>query len=214
MNQENKKYSICPFNISLSVSHITDMASPIISNHHKKVTYIVYQLLKEMDLDYEQKHSIIIASALHDIGIFPINGITNLAMDLNDSRHAEVGYKLFHSFEPFKRVAKIIKYHHEDYNSRKNIPLGSYLINLANVIDINCNNNENILHQKDQTRKLVKEYRGNKLHPELVDLFLEISKNKSFWLNIVSSNIIESELKDKYGKTELDYVKEYITSFD
>jgi response regulator RpfG family c-di-GMP phosphodiesterase len=125
----------------MAISEAIDLASPALSSHHKKTAYIACKLAMEMNLPDDEIKDIALAAILHDIGAFSLEErfmLQSLRMNEKDLvNHAELGYKLLGNFEPLKKIADLIRYHHTNYdNMGQEVPVGSYVIHLADKISV------------------------------------------------------------------------------
>ena len=134
-----------------TISELIDLASPALSNHHKRVAYIAGSIADRMDMPGDEMQDIILASMLHDIGAFSIHErIYALSFDCFDveiGNHAQVGYKLLKCFDPLKKAASLILDHHTPHNIRRGVPLGSSIIHLADRASVTFDENYEILAQ-------------------------------------------------------------------
>jgi HD-GYP domain-containing protein (c-di-GMP phosphodiesterase class II) len=131
--------------------------------------------------------------------------------------HAELGYYLIKKFNPFVKIAEIVRYHdihwkHGEgkYFKGKKVPLGSHIIHLAGNIDIliNQKNNEeeDILTQSTLICEKIQQDVGKRFSPELVEVFLSLAEKEAFWFGLVSSGIDRELSKRVEGvNLELNY---------
>jgi HD-GYP domain-containing protein (c-di-GMP phosphodiesterase class II) len=68
--QEELEISL--FDFVLSISHNLNLIYQDLEWHHEKVAYITCQLLGELDYSKQKKKVLIMAAALHDIGILTL----------------------------------------------------------------------------------------------------------------------------------------------
>ena len=62
-----------PFlDLVLSISEATDLIDLNINDHGKRVAFIALNIANELELNPSDKHTIIIAGLLHDIGAFSL----------------------------------------------------------------------------------------------------------------------------------------------
>ncbi|MDR2957689.1 MAG: HD domain-containing protein [Coriobacteriales bacterium] len=171
-----------------AIAETLDLASPALNNHHNRVAHIAGNIAQRMGLPPEEIQEIIMAAMLHDIGAFSLSERSSLCdFDINDDskhHHAFVGYVLLKDFEPLATVAQLIKYHHADYDkSRKDIPLGSYIIHLADRVAIILDEDREVFSQLPEI--------ANKIHsktemfePRSMDAFDVILGLDYIWVDI------------------------------
>ena len=198
MDLENRKISAGE--IVIPLSRTLDLIDNRLINHHRRVAYIASAIGREMNLSSEAMKDLVIASSLHDLGA--INEKTRDGLckfDTDDvSEHAETGYRLLRKFTPFSKVAEIIKWHHASYDSARDpaVPHQSFIIHLADRVDILLDKNEHILDQVEKVYHILREKSGKKFSPEIFEAFRAVSSNDFFWLELENSDI-SAILKEK-----------------
>ena len=184
MFAENK-FSVVDF--VYSISEIIDLISPGLNNHHKRAGYISYSIAKEMALPDEEVKDIFLAATLHDIGAFTNEERVQIHLALFDdssyNHHAIRGYKLLQKFDPLINVATLIKYHHEHFDEAKTeVPIGSYIIHLADRLAILFDENSEILGQIPKIIEQI-DQRQTMFHPEAVAALRRLVKLEYFWID-------------------------------
>ena len=201
------EHEISVFDFVSSISEAIDLVSPLLNNHHKKVAYISYSIAKEMNLPNDEIKDIVLAAMLHDIGSFSIAERIKImsleAYEAELNHHALVGYKLLKGFEPLSNAAHLVKYHHADYNKAADVPLGSYIINLADRVSVLLNENREIFEQiPDIFEKIALKY--HKFHPLVFAAFFRIAKLEYFLVEAVFPALGEKSIK------KIHFLKEII----
>ena len=118
---------------------------PRLMDHGSRVAYMVYKMLEEKGL-YEEFElaDIVMVATLHDIGAYKTEaGVLNdmLRYESRDSRaHTIYGYLFFKYLSPVEELAKVIMYHHMDWEQLRKIDyaykdIAAY-INIAEKMDI------------------------------------------------------------------------------
>lgn len=185
-----------------SLAETIDLVSSEVNNHHRRVACIAAYLGDALDLPPNTFETLVIASALHDIG-----GLTSkdrldlLHFEEHTGNHAEFGYRLLKRFRPFSHIAPIVRYHHALWNhgneaSELEVPLESRIIFLADRIAVLIQPDFTLGHVEGIRRRIA-DCRGTYFMPALVDLFLELSRLESFWLDAhaaVSQPLFDSSL--------------------
>lgn len=118
---------------------------PRLMEHGSRVAYMVYKMLEDKGgyEEFELADMVMVAN-LHDIGAYKTEaGALNdmLRYESRDSRaHAIYGYLFFKYLSPVEELAKVIMYHHMDYEQLQKVDyqykeLAAY-INIAEKMDI------------------------------------------------------------------------------
>ncbi|MCL4386625.1 MAG: HD domain-containing protein [Actinobacteria bacterium] len=217
-----------PFlDLILSISEATDLIDSNINNHGKRVAYIALNIANELEINSSDKHSIVIAGLLHDIGAFSLQEKLKAAnfefefkYNSNEiNQHAEVGYMLLKKFKPLLKIAEIIRYHHYIYkeakkliNVDKDVLLFSQIIHLADRIDILIKKDIEILKQVSNISDIITEYSGDYFNPDLVKLFNHLKEKEYFWLDTITSPHIQT-FSRLLGYLPLDFSLDKILDF-
>lgn len=181
-----------------------DRVNPILKDHHRRVAVISFYLGRELKLSDEHLTRLVVASALHDIGALTVADRNQLIVfDVKDpEKHSKIGKSMLEGYEPFKEIADIIEYHHVNYEkekSNKQIPYESYIIHLADRIDILLDANKKSINQIKQVVDKIEELAGRLFHPEVAEAFKHISTKEMFWLDIDNM-----PLNDVFEQVDLD----------
>ena len=173
-----------------AISEAVDLVSPVLNDHHKRVAYISCCIAQEMNLKNNEIHDIVMAAMLHDIGAFSINErIKCLAFELDNAErnnHALTGYMLLKDFAPLSCAATLIKYHHRNYSSvTPEVPLGSYIIHLADRVSVLFKENREPLEQVPQVLKQINE-KKHLFHPDVIDAFARVAEVEYHWIEAFS----------------------------
>jgi len=188
MQRVENKISI--FDFVCAISEAVDLASPLLNSHHKRVAYIAYNIAQNMNLPPQEIQEIILASMLHDIGAFSveerIHARSLKVRDIELNEHALLGYKLLKGFAPLASAAEMIKYHHAAYGGPgSNIPLGSYIINLAGRAAVLIDEKEEVLAQVPLVLPQIMK-NPEVFQPQVFQSFLQLAKTEYFWVEAFS----------------------------
>lgn len=161
------------------------------SAHVKRVAEICALIAKKLKMEETFVASIKIAAPLHDIGKIAIpDNILQKPTALNDQEwqlmksHTQVGSDILErSKEKVSRIgARMAKYHHENWDGTgypeglagESIPLEARIMAIADVFD---SLGTNRVYQKKwedaDILQFLKDQRGKKFQPSLVDIFVE-----------------------------------------
>ncbi|HCC37325.1 MAG TPA: phosphohydrolase [Treponema sp.] len=187
------KKEISVYDFVRAISHTVDLASEALSGHHKKTAYIACSIALEMKMRTKDVQDIVLAAMLHDIGAFSLAEKTKIQSfgfhENEHDRHAELGYKLIKGFAPLSVPAKLIRFHHTIYDaSRRDVPLGSYIIHLADRVAVLIDEKREILEQADEIFSKIDEKR-NIFLPDAYDALRVLSRFEYFWIDVISPDI-------------------------
>ena len=161
-------------------------------HHGKRVAIMAVEMLRALGWSREDQEMVFDACLLHDIGVSSSDLHYQLveAFDWEGSQgHAEFGAYLLSQFPPLARLAPPIRLHHTHWSELKGhygkTELTGNLIFLADRIDVLAAvamlNNE-LMDQVPAIREKIAEQAGAMFDPELVKVFLEVSRSAAFWL--------------------------------
>ncbi len=200
---------ISKFDISLAFSKALDMVSPKIVDHQKRVALISAYLAEEVALDgfvlsMRERHDLIIAGLLHDIGaVSVVERLSILQYDTQENDHATNGAKFLRKAKMFTSIAKIVHYHHQSWRDSAgasdgslSVPFASFIVRLADRIEVLIDKSDLILNQVGAIRSCIQAGAGRHYHPVLVDAFLRLAEREAFWLDIVSPDL-DARIKRK-----------------
>ncbi|MFZ5944169.1 MAG: HD domain-containing phosphohydrolase [Bacillota bacterium] len=195
-----KNLNIPLFDLVMSITNTVDLISPTLVDHHKRVAYLSYCFAEELGLSREERNDIFLAAALHDIGGLTLKErIDALEFELKDSDHSINGFLLLSKHQPFAKAAEIIRHHHcwwEKSRENQEIPLGSYIVHLADRIAVLINPQKDILNQMDRIYQTISQQKGKMFMPDLVHLFQDLLPKVYIWLEAASHYTVPI-LKDK-----------------
>lgn len=177
---------------------------PRLIEHGSRVAYMIYMMLKDKGI-YEEFElaDIVMVASLHDIGAYKTEaGSLNdmLRYESRDSRaHTIYGYLFFKYLSPVENLAKVIMYHHMDYEQLKKVDyeykeLAAY-INIAEKMDIystamGSQFNIQMFHKQA----------GTKLSEEGLNLFYQVANKYDIF----------EKIKTGEYKEELDDIIDYM----
>lgn len=170
-----------------------DMLSYLMKNHHRRTTILAYYLGREMNLSEKELSDLVIAASIHDIGALTTQERDELIkMDIvNPNPHAMLGNYMVESFKPIGNVAKIIFYHHWAYQDdnkwikeKGRVPLQSYILHVADRIEILSKENIPIVEQKKEILRTIRSYNGSLFHPDVIGALDAIASDDEFWKSV------------------------------
>jgi len=181
------------FDFVSSISDAIDLIYPALSNHHKKVAYVSYSIAREMGLPDHEIMDIVMAALLHDIGAFSVaermSVVDALFDDSSHNQHALIGYKLLQDCKPLENAANLIKYHHAHYKpAARSIPLGSYIIRLADRLSLFLKEGGEVLEQIPLIMGKIEE-NSHTFHPVALEALRRLVQIECFWIETCSISI-------------------------
>ena len=191
----NHGLSIPLIDLVSCLSDAMDFIDPAIVNHHKQVAYISFCIGSEMGLSHAELRTVVLAGAIHDIGAFSLKERRNTFEFelLNGQQHAETGYSILKLFSPLVDVAEVVRYHHVPWKVRAGtcrnqgeIPVGSFILNLADRIAVLIDKRNELLGQAPGIIRKISEHSGSLFMPPLVDVFLSLAGKEYFWLDLIN----------------------------
>ncbi|MFW5444170.1 MAG: HD domain-containing phosphohydrolase [Methylococcaceae bacterium] len=180
-------------------------------DHGKRVAFMVAECALALKWDKQRIDDVFLAAILHDCGVSKTAVYERLVnfKGKNAGNHCSRGEKLLKDSPPLAYLSDCILHHHVDWVDLKGIDLpdevkmGANLIFLLDRVDLLAldylHNDSNILANKENIRQKIFEKRDGWFHPQLVDVFLEISKPEAFWL------ALEKGHNSGYAKTWIEH---------
>ena len=182
------------FETVLALSNAVKAKDYYTEKHSEITAYYAGLLAEELGLPPEEVEMIKIGAILHDIGKIGISdSILKKPGPLNEKEkalirlHPEIGANIIKTMKFLRDVVPIILYHHERYDGKGNrwgikgeeIPLGARIVSVIDVYHalISDRPYRKALSQEEAIR-IIKEERGRKFDPEVVDAFLKILKRE------------------------------------
>ena len=207
------QYKLRIFDFLNCLSDILDWISPVLNDHHKQVALISLRIAEVLDLPPINQNDIVCAGILHDIGAISLaERMNSMKFESTTGQvHAEMGYHLIKIFEPMKKTAELIRFHHVPWENGKGefygkdpVLLGSRILFLADHIALLIDRSKGILGQIDAIEELITENSGDLFDPQIVEAFLKLTDKEYFWLDLVSP-LIGKQL-ERSVKLELLYL--------
>ena len=201
--------TISIYDFVCALSEAVDLVAQDLNSHHKKVAYLSWMIAREMKLSNDEIQDTVLAAMLHDIGAFSteerIRLPTLAAHDSRKGHHAAVGYKLLKDFAPLAKVACLIKYHHANYGkARLEIPMGSYIIHLADSISALLDERQEVLKQAYAIQAKIFHNREG-FHPEALAAFARLAHSECFWIEAFAPPLSAVMLKKmRFSKEIID----------
>lgn len=175
-----------------------DVINPILDAHQKRTCYIASTMAHHLQLPKADYADVFSAAILHDIGAIGLADRMKLLdfEDVTPHLHARMGAVLLESFPKFARFAPLVRCHHVRWEKGagaefdgQEVPFGSYLIYLADRVEVLAQVSRNILQDAPKIRERIAQDGGVHFHPAAVDAFMAVSVTESFWLGLISKQL-------------------------
>ena len=182
--------------ILIALSDAMDLASPHLSQHQQRTSYIAWQVAREAKLDNAQIENIFVSALLHDIGALTPEEKIDLheSEGTNPERHCIIGEILFRQLPWLQPASEIVRHHHKEWKEFEepfdtpNV-LESQIVCLADTLERFIDRGQYILFQKQELISKMESLSGDSLHPQIIDFFLATAKREEFWLDLISSRL-------------------------
>jgi HD-GYP domain-containing protein (c-di-GMP phosphodiesterase class II) len=207
-------------NLALSLSDAMDLASPSLIQHQQRTAFVVWKMGKAASLTNEKLEQLFIAALLHDIGAFSLEekiSLRNYEVE-NPEVHCIRGEALLDNIPGLKDSAKVIRFHHKEWQHweesiETSVVFESQLLLLADSLERAINREQYILHQHEDIISKLKSSSGSSIHPQVVDLFITVSRSEEFWLDLVSPRLYSLLLNEgPFRKIAIDFSDIFIIS--
>lgn len=167
------------------LTSVISLSSPFLGGHLRRVAETSKELLRKiLPEDKETSYAVYYAGLLHDLGLVGMSEEIITAPPgtlppetLEEYRkHPVRGENIINTVYDFKRIARLIRHHHEDYNGKgypdqlsgKDIPMGARIIRVVNDFD------NRLYKNGDSMAKALEElqqYGGIYYDPEVLEQF-------------------------------------------
>jgi len=203
-------------NLLLSISDAIDIVNRSLSSHQMRTAFIAWQMTESAKMPKNTKERILIGALLHDVGaLTPEDKIRLHNFEENSlDAHCSRGAELFELSPLLQPSAAMVRYHHKPWEKWMGATIAdpdvfdSQLLYLADLVERLIKRNIFILHQHEKIIQKIIARTGSEIHPDIVDLFVNVSKREEFWLDLLSPRL--SSLLLHHGpckKTELEIME-------
>ncbi len=184
-------------NLLLSLSDALDLASPDLSQHQLRTSFIAWQIGKAAGLEEKDMADLFIAALLHDVGALSAEEKVDVRMSRMKfpEEHCLLGEKLLSQVPMFVTPAKIARCHHTPYHNRlyaglsPTVALLGQILMLADTIERAIDRKKFILHQDQSLLAYIQSLSGTQIRPDLVELFQSIAVREDFWFDLMSPRL-------------------------
>ena len=175
---------------------IIEAKDPYMMHHALHVQKLSLLIAEEMAIPIHEYQLLEIAALLHDVGYVAIpdfimgktSKLTQGEWELT-KQHPIIGEQIFSSVTSLKSIAKIVRYHHEQFNGRgypdgligKNIPRPARIVAVADVVEaMSSHRPYRPALGIDKALEEISQNKGTLYDPEVVDACLKLFKGKGF----------------------------------
>jgi putative nucleotidyltransferase with HDIG domain len=172
----------------------TEAKDPSLRGHSQRVSEYSVKLARKLNLSEEEVKYIRYGALLHDVGKIGVREyilekpgtLSREEMEMM-KEHIKIGIEILRPIAFLKPVLPLIKHHHENWDGTgypdglkgEEIPLGAQIISICDVFDAITNERSYADRMtREEAINLLKELKGKKFNPELVDKFIEILEEK------------------------------------
>lgn len=175
------------FDTIKTLSNALDAKDNYTNGHSMRVAEFSVLIAAKMQMLPNQIEVIKTAAVLHDIGKIGIaDAIINKPgrLEMNEiyeiRRHPEIGDQILKDVKALKKIAKIVKHHHERYDGNgypdslmgEEIPRESAIISVADAFDAMTSNRiYRLAMTEDRAIEAIRTEKGLQFHPEVVEAF-------------------------------------------
>lgn len=172
------------------LSYLAKTKDPRLPDNIEATSRIALEVGKRLGLSEDDLRYLSTAIRLHDIGNVGIDScIFNKSASLTPEerkeveRHPVIGEKVLSFLKGFEPVSKIVRHHHECYDGSgypdglkgEEIPLLSRIAHIVDVYDsLTSYRPYRPAMRDEEVRAILREERGKKFDPVVVDLFLDV----------------------------------------
>lgn len=194
--RENRRLQENSLNVLRTMVNVLEHRDAYTAGHSQRVTEITLAVAAGIGLRGEEIKTLRLAGLIHDLGKIGIDDhILRKPGRLDEEEygiiktHPEKGVQMIEPLDFLKDTIPIILHHHERYNGSgypsglqgEEIPLGARIITVADTFD--AMTSSRAYRRARSTREAIDELtrcRGSQFDTEIVDIFLDISKTRTF----------------------------------
>lgn len=189
-------FNINPINLLRALSLALELSSGGLSRHHWRTAMIANRIAEKIGLEEAARHKLIYAALLHDIGAASYWSEKHQLRNYNHPflhKHAEAGYELLKDSKQLGYLADTVRHHHDFWDGSspcglagKEIPLLGRIINLADRVEVLIQDEPCVFDQRPIILATIQKFSGLYFDPDLVWALQDISRQESFWLDLVN----------------------------
>ena len=170
------------------------------NDHGKRVGYIASQIAHQIGFSEQTMQFSFELGLIHDCGVSTDQVQTQLINHFdweNAYIHCHVGYQLLNGFEPLRRYAIPIRYHHTPWDKLDSAGISPQDARMANLIFLSdridvqsaAHYGKDILLAKKYIIESIERHSGTYFDPLLVEAFLMLERSEAFWISLEERHI-------------------------
>ncbi|MDP4143840.1 MAG: HD domain-containing phosphohydrolase [Bacillota bacterium] len=174
------------------------------TNHGKRTAYMALKIAEELGFSSEELHDIAALAILHDNGVSEKSLFESLNTEGSSKiselelikEHCTIGEENIKKYPFLTDVRNVIKYHHERYDgsgffslNRDEIPVMSQIIEMADVLEMDFDIQNNSLDTQNNIFRFIKEQENRMFSTEIANAFRNAAQNKAFWMDLKNLSI-------------------------
>lgn len=160
------------------------------ASHSKRTALTALYIAEKLNYDADRYKNLYIAASTHDIGA--VEAFAEAHGDSNFMyEHSEFGFSIAQKLPMDSSISRFIKFHHESWNGSgpnglagSDIPEEAQIIHIADMFELNYNDNQPYWVQRDYITNWIKSKKGKIFSPQITDAFLEACAPEKFWLDM------------------------------
>jgi len=183
---------------------------PYTSGHSERVAELSERLAIEIGFDEEQTFIVHISAHLHDIGKIGIRdsilhkpGRLEREEIIEIQKHPQIGYEILRKVKTFRRIALIVKHHHERFDGEgypdglkgEEIPIESRIITVADSFDAMVSPRPYRREMNiEEAMKEISNHSGEQFDPEVVAVIQRLYQEEpEFFSKLIPTPIMKYE---------------------
>lgn len=181
-------------NIISSLQKLLEEKTEETVEHSVRINSYATEIGRVLGLSSEELHELTLLAALHDLGkiaipdsiILKADRLTPEEWDIM-KKHSEIGYTITHSIPELSHISRKILHHHEWWNGNgypdglagEKIPLLSRIIAVVDAYDVMVSGRSyKEPFSPAKALEELKKFSGTHFEPHLVNIFIDIMKNR------------------------------------
>lgn len=183
--------------LMFSISEAMDIAHHNLALHQLRTAYICWKMAEEAEFAPSQIEKLFLAAMLHDIGAFTAQEkINHYEFEAEDCEpHCLRGALIYSQVPWLAASAKMVRLHHTPWHCCSesiDAPdvMEAQMLLLAEMLEREIDREMHILNQSSALRETMRNKAGKTIHHNVVELFLRVSENEVFWLELTAPQLM------------------------
>jgi len=184
-----------------SLSDALDLVGVTHIHHGKHVAYMAAECGKRLGWSGQRMNELFQAAMLHDCGVSKTTIHSRLAQFEweMENDHCMIGAALLNTCPLMANLAPIVRYHHTHWSELKELDIPQdvklsanciYMVDRVDVLSLGyLVDQSNLLLGSNSIQKKILDKKGDYFCPELVDVFMDISRSEAFWLSLENEHV-------------------------